>query len=219
MLASETFRDSIRPALAQALTFVMPIDCGGCGTPDIDLCAECVAALTPTPVHRVVETAAGDIAVWSGLLFDGVAARVIRAVKEDGRTGLVRALVPAVSAAMARAGADSTVEVVPLLTSKAAFRRRGYRVPDLLAARTGVRTARLLRTVRGTADQRGLSKVQRRANVSQSMRAKNAGGRRVIVIDDVVTTGATLEEAIRALHDAGAIVVGAVTAAATARHF
>jgi orotate phosphoribosyltransferase len=49
------------------------------------------------------------------------------------------------------------------------------------------------------------------------MRATDAAGRRVIVVDDVVTTGASLAEAVRALRNGGAEVVAAVTVAATPR--
>jgi predicted amidophosphoribosyltransferase len=106
---------------------------------------------------------------------------------------------------------------VPIPTSGAAFRRRGYRVVELVAARAGLRVVRLLRHTRRTADQRGLDHARRRDNVAGSLRARDAAGLRVLVLDDVVTTGATLAEAARALRASGAEVVGAVTIAATPR--
>ncbi|MEV8266659.1 phosphoribosyltransferase family protein [Microbacterium sp. NPDC076911] len=211
------FDGLIRPALAQALTLVMPIECGGCGAVDVDLCEECVDALHPHPHRRALAGATGSVPLWSGLRFEGVAARVIRAVKEDGRTSMISSLSPALNAAIGKVAAPADTVAVPLPTSRAAYRRRGYRVPDRLAARSVLPVARLLRTVRRTADQRGLTIMQRRENVIGSMAAGDAAGRRVIVVDDVVTTGATLEEAIRALQTAGAIVLGAVTVAATPR--
>ncbi|MEJ1156456.1 ComF family protein [Microbacterium marmarense] len=211
------FDDLVRPALAQALTLVMPVECGGCGAADVNLCERCVDELRPHPSRRALAGVDGDVPLWSGLRFEGVAARVIRAVKEDGRTSLISSLTPALNAAVAKVSPPADTVVVPLPTSRAAYRRRGYRVPDRLAARTTLPVARLLRTARRTADQRGLTIMQRRENVSLSMRSMDAAGRRVIVLDDVVTTGATLQEAIRALRSAGAIVLGAVTVAATPR--
>lgn len=221
----------IRSALADALALVLPVACAGCGLPDTALCRACATALDPVPVRRVVDAPGGPVAVWSGLAFEGVAARVIRALKEDGRTPLARSLAPALRSALARLDAPGCV-VVPMPTSRASYRTRGFRVPDLLAARAGLPVARLLRPARRTGDQRGLDRDARRANVAQSMAARAlpasgpASGRAsrgasgvppLVVLDDVITTGASLEEAVRALRAAGADVVGAVTVAATPR--
>jgi predicted amidophosphoribosyltransferase len=148
-----------------------------------------------------------------------VAARVLRALKEDGRTGLARALAPALAAAVAALDAPGAV-VVPVPSSRAALRRRGYRVAELLARRAELAPVRALRSVRTVADQRGLGRAQRRENVAGSLRAVRGNvltGRDVVIVDDVVTTGATLAEAARALRAAGARVVGAATVAATPR--
>lgn len=209
---------TMREALADALALLLPTSCAGCDDPDIALCERCAAALAPRVVRRP-----GEVPVWSGLAFAGVPARVIRALKEDGRTGLARDLACALSAAVAEASASvlasarGNVVLVPVPTSRAAYRRRGYRVVDLVARRAGLRTERLLRTVRASADQRALGAEERRRNVAGVMRSRAAPGVRVIVLDDVVTTGATLAEAVRALRAAGAEVVGAATIAATAR--
>lgn len=204
----------VRTALGDALALLLPVACAGCDAPDVVLCPSCVGALEPRPVRRVLSAPDGAITVWSGLPFDGVAARVVRAIKEEGRTGLIRSLAPALTAAIASLGRDDAV-LVPFPTSRSSYRRRGYRVPDLLAARTGGRVRRLLRPARRTADQRGLDRVERRRNVANSLRATDAAARPVIVVDDVLTTGASLAEAVRALRAAGAEVVGAATVAAT----
>ncbi len=203
----------VRAALADALALVLPVRCAGCDVPDVALCEGCRSALAPH-VHRAGEA----LPVWAGLSFEGVPARVIRALKQDGRTGLARVLAPAlrtaVDAATAGAGPAS---VVPVPTSRAAYRRRGYRVVELIARRAGVPVVPLLRQARLTADQRGLARDARRCNVAGSMRAKDAAGRRILILDDVATTGATLAEAARALREAGAEVVGAAVVAATPR--
>lgn len=211
---------TVRAAFAEALALVLPVTCAGCDEPDVPLCPTCRDALRPR-VSRSGDT----VRVWSGLAFEGVSARVVRALKEDGRTGLARDLAPAlraaVDAAVGAASADphavGRIVLVPIPTSRAAFRRRGYRVVELVARRGGLRTERLLSIARVAADQRGLDREARRRNVARSLRARDATGLRIMVIDDVVTTGATLEEAARALRASGAEVIGAATIAATAR--
>lgn len=207
---------AVREACADALALLLPVSCAGCDEPDVALCERCVFALAPDPRQQVIEVPGGAVTVWSGIPFEGVAARVLRAIKEDGRTGLAHALAPALTAALARAGAADAVPV-PMPTSRAAYRRRGYRVPDLVVRRTGRRPRRLLRHARRTFDQRGLDRDARARNVAHSLAAVHAAALRVVVVDDVVTTGASLAEAVRALRAAGADVVAAVAVAATPR--
>jgi predicted amidophosphoribosyltransferase len=202
---------SWRDAFGQALSLAFPVWCVGCDEPDVTLCAGCRAELAP----RTRRTTVGGLEIWSGLAFEGVPARAMRAVKSDGRTGLARALAPAMAAAADRSGAHELL--VPVPSSPAAYRRRGYRPVELLARRAGLERRRLLHIARAAADQRALTRDQRAANVAGTMRAGEVAGRRVLLVDDVVTTGATFAEAARALRAAGAIVVGAATVAATPR--
>jgi len=203
----------VRAACAQALALACPVACAGCGALDVALCDTCRGMLRPQVTTRAL---ADGLTVRSGLPFDDVPARVLRALKEEGRTSLARALGPALAAALAAALGERCGVVIPVPTSRAAMRRRGYRVAELLARRAGARPLRVLRVARATADQRGLSRTARSDNVAGSMRAtRRLDGLEIIVVDDVVTTGATLVEAARALRDAGAHVRGAVTVAAT----
>ncbi|MDR6866361.1 putative amidophosphoribosyltransferase [Microbacterium resistens] len=222
-----------QPLLGELVDFLLAAECAGCGRVGAGLCAVCRARLAPSDARG--RTPEGRV-VHAGTRFDGAAARVIRAAKEQGRTSLLGALDPAVRHAVHRAaerggedghggrdglgGRDGRLPavdaLVPVPTSRAAFRRRGYRVPEILARRTGFPVLRALAPVRRVADQRGLGRDARRRNVAGSLRARRPGrGLRVIVVDDVVTTGATLDEAVRALAAAGFRVVGCVAAAVT----
>ena len=203
-------RDSEQRLLDEILSVLLGASCAGCDEPGRVLCDGCRALLRAAPVQRVLT---GGLAATAALSFEGVAARCIRAVKEDGSTLLARPLAAALHEVLPP---DAGVQVVPVPTSPASFRRRGYRVPDLLLRACGRRPARLLAHVGGTRDQRGLGRAERARNVAGSMRAKRAGaGEEVVLVDDVITTGATLVEASAVLSEAGFRVRGAVALAAT----
>jgi len=206
-------RSALRVASSEALSFLLGSCCAGCALPGAVLCAACERALSPHP--RTVRTPNG-VPVTALLTFDGVAARCIRALKEDGRTALVPALSRVLRTPLAL-GDD--VAIVPVPTSAAAHRRRGYRVTELLVRGAGARPRRLLRVARTVADQRRLGRAERVHNVHGALRVR---GRpepgAVVVVDDVMTTGATIDEATRALSDRGMHVVGAVALAATPIH-
>ncbi|APZ35008.1 phosphoribosyltransferase [Microbacterium aurum] len=215
-----TLPESVRGALSGALSLLLPVWCAGCDAPDVVLCGECrrtlaAEAAAPGPPR----TLHGGLRVHAAVEFSGVAARAIRAFKEEGRTALAGPLgaALAVSAAAALTAASDDVVFVPVPSSRAAYRRRGHHIAELLARRAGLPAARMLRVHAPTADQRLLGRTERAANVSGSMRARGAAGAAVIVVDDVVTTGATLVEAARALRAGGARVLGAATVASTTR--
>ncbi|MGM1017717.1 MAG: ComF family protein [Actinomycetota bacterium] len=201
---------ALRRACGEAASLLLGSCCAGCSLPGAALCTTCRAELASTP--RTVHTPAG-LPVTALLTFDGVVARCIRAMKEEGRTGLVAPLARPLRPEITR---EQSAYVVPIPTSAAAFRRRGYRVAELLVRGAGAHPRRLLRVGRAVADQRGLGRSDRVRNVHESMRVRGllAPGP-VVLVDDVITTGATMDEATRALADRGFAVVAAVALAAT----
>lgn len=210
-----------RDAILDAWAVLFPVECAGCGSPDRGVCADCTAALIPMPVLR---STAGGLAVWSALEYAGVVRRILLALKEQERTDVAAQLAPplaaavATAAARASAGARSPVELTTVPTSRAARRRRGYDPVALLARRAGLHTVRVLRHTRTTASQKTLGVGDRAANLVGALAATGPlAGRSFLIIDDVLTTGATLDEAARAIRGAGGAVLGAATLAFTAR--
>ncbi|MGH8969597.1 MAG: phosphoribosyltransferase family protein, partial [Actinomycetes bacterium] len=93
---------------------------------------------------------------------------------------------------------------------------------ELRRAGVPARVAPVIRAVRRVADQAGLDAAARAANVGGALTVPRGlgrlvDGRRVVVVDDIITTGASLAESARALRASGADVVGAAVVAATAR--
>lgn len=205
----------LRAIGTELAALILAACCAGCDTPGELLCERCRAQLSPTPSDF---TTPGGLRVRAALTYDAVAARCIRRLKGEGETLLARPLGDALAGVL-RAALTPEAIAVPVPTSRSAFRRRGYRVPDLLMRRAGVAPRRLLLPARPTADQRGLGAQERADNVRGSMRVRARGdGAEVVLVDDVVTTGATFDEAARVLGSAGFRVVAAVALAATPLH-
>ncbi len=196
-----------RAALLDTLGLLLPVACAGCGEPDRGLCDGCRAALAARPVR--VEPRRAGVPTWAALEYEGTAARAIRAFKDDGRTDAARALGSALRHSLAAAVGEldaSPREVAVVPSTAAARRARGYDPVRLLVRRAGFASAPVLRAG-PRADQAALGRDARRVNAEGSFAARGRlDGRRFVLVDDVVTTGSTLADAVRAIHEAGGSV-------------
>jgi len=213
---------ALRDGLLDGLAVLMPVSCASCQHPDRSLCATCTGALQASELfrqHLTVDASAG-IELVSALRYDETVRRIILAFKQKDRTDVARALAAPLANAVRSVveAAGARVELAPVPSSRVAYRRRGYDPVLVLLRLAGFAPGRVLTVVGNRAQQKKLGTLERFENVSGSMVAvRTLAGRRFVIVDDVVTTGATISEAARAITAAGGVVVGAATLAFTPR--
>jgi ComF family protein len=224
-----TVLTTLRDAVLDGFALLLPVECAGCGAPDRAVCARCRPTLAPDPSSRLL---ADGTRVFSAFDYDGVARAVILAFKEQGRTELARALAPALAAAVVAAAAEpvrvstvgraggGAVELVTVPGSRRSRRRRGFDPVASLVSRAGLDHARVFAPARPRVAQKTLNLEQRSANLEGVFAVRvPVEGRRFLLVDDVVTTGATLMAAVDALRSGGAEVVSAAVLASTPKLF
>lgn len=199
---------------------VLPAECSGCGRPRTVLCEQCRAALSGAAPSRVrpLPEPPGLPVVHAAVPYADEVRATLLAHKERGALALARPLGAALARAVC-AGAgrrDVPLLLVPVPSARWAVRARGHdpvRRIALAAAgelRRGGRRARVvgvLRQRRAVADQSGLSSRQRLGNVAGALEVTAGGvrllaGGRLVLVDDLMTTGASLAEAARAVREA-----------------
>ncbi|KQV24458.1 MULTISPECIES: ComF family protein [unclassified Microcella] len=216
-------RTALLGSLLDAAALVAPVDCAGCGAPDRALCPACAAGLAPAPRTALLDVAPGwSVPLTAGIPYEGVARAVILALKEDGRTELARPLRAPLLAALDLAFTPPAARgalLVPVPGSPAGLGRRGFQPVELLARRAGLATTRALAVVpeAGSGAQKHRTLAARTRERAEPRVVRRLHGRSVVLLDDVVTSGATLRAAARALARAGAAVVGCAAIAATPR--
>lgn len=200
---------------------VLPTGCAGCGRPLVRdrLCEACQEVLRGPVPRRVWPSSlpAGLPRVHGSLVYRDEARAVLLAHKERGvlcLSGLLGELLARSVSAALRGARPGEVALVPVPSSRRSVRRRGHD-PTLRIARSAVRQLTLqgkparvlpvLRQCRPVTDQAGLSAPERMTNLRGALvacpgSARLFAGRRVVLVDDLLTTGASLVEAARAMR-------------------
>jgi ComF family protein len=152
----------------------------------------------------------------SALIFDDTLREMIHHLKYQDRVSLASPLGDLMKDCVNREGFTGEV-IVPVPLHRSRERERGFNQAELLAERLGRPVAaRLLRRKKNTASQTGLTRPQRAANLAGAFEVRRLSRSlpaSVIVVDDVYTTGATLNEIAKTLKRGGVGRVEVVTAA------
>jgi ComF family protein len=204
------------PVCARCWASILPLTpplCDGCGDPlptwrsisvPLARCARCRRTTRAVDRTRAIGP------------YDGALRAIVHALKYEGRRSLARPL----GRLMRRRGADildGTACVVPVPLHSSRRRERGFNQALDLARQLDRPVVAALTRARATATQTGLPAARRHRNVRDAFAVTRAGaslaGATVVLVDDVSTTGATLEACARALKQAGVAEIRALTAA------
>lgn len=202
-------------ALLDALAILLPVHCAGCDDDDRTVCRECREYLEPDVRVREV----GSLRVHTALEYSGVVRRIILAFKESNRTDAAAALARPLAHAVARAlDEHAGAEIVLVPSSTRGVRARGYDPVRTLARAAGLRTRTVLAHTGATGVQKALGVADRESNRRDAfVSVGSIVGLDVVLVDDVLTSGATIRAAATAIEEAGGRVVAGATLAFTPR--
>jgi ComF family protein len=225
------------PVLARvadrALDVALPARCAGCGREGAAVCDACTKLLDArldlppgTPIGLPADLPEGILQLEWCASYTGAVRRALHDLKYAGEKRLAAPLGEAIARRWARAGAGGDV-LVPVPIHAERLRKRGYDQAELLARHAanalGLPLAPILERTRVTTAQFDLDRSHRATNVVGAFGVRRApGGRQpdrllegrwVVLVDDVVTTGATLAACADALSRSGAMAVSAIAVA------
>ena len=219
-----------KSAVKNLADLIFPSRCIGCSQLGISICSSCRSSWHPHIYLSYVNAIGLNYPVVSAVQYSPVASRVLLGAKESNISAADNLLTDAISHSLGyfvkHFGGDT---LVPIPSRRAASRKRGRNflneisgeVAKISTCNTNVCKTQLLTHSRRVQDQSALNSKQRLANLSgafvvpSKVSSNKCDGNNgaLILVDDLITTGATLAEAIRALRTAGFEVKGAVTGA------
>lgn len=213
----------------ELINLLMPSACIICTAQGSNVCDSCVKKLAFIP-RKISRQVIGGLTGFATCEYNANVAKLIHEFKEGHQTSVAKVMTPAMSEAIGHFESEKIV-LVPIPSKRESFSTRGFEPASVLAKALArqvakdrkelLRVERLLSFSQVVADQASLSGQDRRTNLVGSMVAKEprknqSGGKtRVILVDDIVTTGSTIAEGYRCLSVIGVEVVGFVAFAET----
>lgn len=211
--ASQRLRAGISAGATAALQVLAPAQCAACDTPVPSHATFCSGCGDPEPAEPALLHG-----TWAAASYSPPLSVAIARMKFGPRPDVAQRLLEWFQPPLARCEAGAP-QVVPVPLHPWRLAERGFNPAALLArgvaGRFGLRFApALLQRTTCTARQSDLSRAERRHNVRGAFQvARSRVPARVVLVDDVVTTGATLDACRKALQAAGVAEVGAVALA------
>lgn len=195
---------------------IFPSRCLGCGQLGLEICSLCRKNWHPH-IYRQWSQHQPTFPIYSAVTYSPIAGKVLLAAKENNLVIadqlIYKALGHSLTFALREIGGDF---LIPIPSRRSVARSRGRQfiaaLAHQLSAETGLPAYENLEHTRRVQDQSSLDAKSRFHNLDGSMKSLSFLSGRAIIIDDLVTTGATLQEAVRALRDRGIEVAAAVTA-------
>jgi predicted amidophosphoribosyltransferase len=206
--------------LRSLVSVVAPPLCVACGASAgrvEPLCARCRAGLRWLPRYPEVP---GYTPTWAPLAYEGGARALVRALKFRGAVGLAGPM----AAQMAATAPDELLEgftLVPVPIHPSRLRLRGYNQAEWLALEVGERrgcpVSVCLERVGPPVRQVGMNRLERLESVEHTVRVRDGHSvpERAVIVDDVITTGATIDACAGALYAGGCETAGGFAYART----
>ena len=187
------------------LAEIFPVFCVGCHKFNDFLCQECAESITLANT----QTRPG-FEFQVAFQYEQLMAEILSRVKEKHHYGYIKSLAGYLRRSL---DLDTQSEVlVPPPTSKS-LRKRGFTPSFEFAKQAGFNVTKKLKRTRQTPDQQSLQFKPRQSNLEKAFRLEEPGD--YLLFDDVITTGATVREMMRAVTDSGGQVVGVIALCAT----
>ena len=195
---------------------IFPVRCLGCSALGLPICSECRRSWHPH-IFRRNSRSKPHFPIYSSVQYSPIAGKVLLAAKENSLIQADELILHALKRSLFHCVKDQgTGMLIPIPSRSSVARLRGRQfVLDLsrqLTEASALPTFEILSHTRKVRDQSALDSRARIQNLAGSMKALRYLSGKAILIDDLVTTGVTLDEAARALREKGIEVAAAVTA-------